>query len=108
MDSPATKEELMGFAARQIRTNLRQAAEIAAIKQMLVEHMAQTLAIQEQPETPEEREKLEAGFTARIEENFARLKGRYYQGFLEQVEDEWPDLAARFDERTDEEIEGLL
>ena len=108
MDSPATKEELMGFAARQIQTNLQQEAEIAALKQMLIEQMAQTLAIQESPDTPEKREKLEAEFTAKIVENFGRLKARWYQENLERVEDKWPHLAAQLDTRSLGDVEGLF
>lgn len=108
MDTPATQKDLMGFAARQIQDNLEQEAEIAALRQMLIEHMAQTLAIQESTETPEEREKLEAEFTAKIVGNFGRLKRRWHQEVLEQVESKWPEFAAHFDKRTPEDMSDLF
>ncbi len=105
-------EDFATFGLMHHRSNLRQLAEIRALRQLMLEHVAQVLAIQELEssveKTADERTRVEQKFMSELEGRLDRLEKKILQSFLEQLEDESPEMATWFDARDQKDVDDAV
>ena len=100
----ATPEELASFAAIQIRSNLRQQAQIRALRALITEHMVESLSAKEGLSADQAAAK-RTEFMDAVSSELDRVERVIHQRLLEQAEDESPETAALLDSRDVGDIE---
>jgi hypothetical protein len=105
-------EDFATFGLMHHRSNLNQLAEVRALRQLMLEHIAQVLAVQElgsiSEKTADERTRLERKFVTELEARVERLQKQILQSFLEQLEDESPEMATWFDARDQKDVDDAV
>jgi hypothetical protein len=101
-DKKASSKDLLAYALMQERSNIGLLSEIRAIRHVLIDHLAQSMALQEmeamEGATLEERERLEHRFAAEVEASLERAREQIRSSLMIQIEDVDPGLSAHIDD----------